>query len=546
MAEGGRPASELYPPGGAVSSDAALSAEPLLPISKSSVDVLSPTRRTHTSGQPCPTCQEDLKEATGEASIKDPAPCSTTETDNNSQPVRREPAVQVAAQFIPHSGSEYPPEHRTAARTSVHPHSIAEQYTSSHPHKEVVSVTNHSPQAGRGTVERLLPASLPVQRRHSDTVHLVRGGSVPQPPHSETCGSAHHGRDLSTQEAQGQSMQLQHHNAVTTICRGANSGDANPTQQAQGGCVHICMPDPANTSVDVGGEAHHHPQCEETICYGSYVHHGNLEDTFASYCHPQPVPAPAQLLPHLAGMEADCRDQRELPPHPSASLLTLPRLISSVSETGLDTKRMLRCCNLNCSWVSALPPGGRPQLQHQRSGDECYSGTISSSNNRTNPTTKDMGTMTVHRELRNVGVQTSQTGLETALLHPPSHMFPQVCLLEENGNGTSGNQNGTMEGDICEPDGPPKPPVKEVKWDAEGMTWEVYGASLDPEELGLAIQKHLEMQIKETASRASQLSRQDTNTSCHSNNGTCRRKRGGVMGSIRTPACCARSTTAVD
>ncbi|CAF94536.1 unnamed protein product, partial [Tetraodon nigroviridis] len=40
-------------------------------------------------------------------------------------------------------------------------------------------------------------------------------------------------------------------------------------------------------------------------------------------------------------------------------------------------------------------------------------------------------------------------------------------------------------------------PVKEVKWDAEGMTWEVYGASVDPEELGLAIQRHLELQIRE-------------------------------------------------
>ncbi|XP_059846237.1 G protein-regulated inducer of neurite outgrowth 1-like isoform X2 [Hypanus sabinus] len=40
-------------------------------------------------------------------------------------------------------------------------------------------------------------------------------------------------------------------------------------------------------------------------------------------------------------------------------------------------------------------------------------------------------------------------------------------------------------------------PVREVQWDEKGMTWEVYGASMDAEVLGLAIQKHLEKQIEE-------------------------------------------------
>ncbi|XP_051821348.1 G protein-regulated inducer of neurite outgrowth 3 [Antechinus flavipes] len=39
--------------------------------------------------------------------------------------------------------------------------------------------------------------------------------------------------------------------------------------------------------------------------------------------------------------------------------------------------------------------------------------------------------------------------------------------------------------------------VRDVIWDEQGMTWEVYGASLDPESLGLAIQNHLQKQIKE-------------------------------------------------
>ncbi|KAM7381267.1 hypothetical protein PAMA_012218 [Pampus argenteus] len=36
--------------------------------------------------------------------------------------------------------------------------------------------------------------------------------------------------------------------------------------------------------------------------------------------------------------------------------------------------------------------------------------------------------------------------------------------------------------------------MKQVQWDEDGMTWDVHGASLDPEELSTAIQKHLELQ----------------------------------------------------
>ncbi|XP_028627814.1 G protein-regulated inducer of neurite outgrowth 1 [Grammomys surdaster] len=36
-------------------------------------------------------------------------------------------------------------------------------------------------------------------------------------------------------------------------------------------------------------------------------------------------------------------------------------------------------------------------------------------------------------------------------------------------------------------------PVRDVSWDEKGMTWEVYGASMEVEVLGMAIQKHLEL-----------------------------------------------------
>ncbi|KAL6110826.1 gprin3 [Pungitius sinensis] len=53
-----------------------------------------------------------------------------------------------------------------------------------------------------------------------------------------------------------------------------------------------------------------------------------------------------------------------------------------------------------------------------------------------------------------------------------------------------------------EPEGKKKEDQKEmdihdVVWDEQGMTWEVYGASVDPESLGFAIQSHLQCKIKE-------------------------------------------------
>uniref|UniRef100_A0A8C9W242 G protein-regulated inducer of neurite outgrowth C-terminal domain-containing protein n=1 Tax=Scleropages formosus TaxID=113540 RepID=A0A8C9W242_SCLFO len=40
-------------------------------------------------------------------------------------------------------------------------------------------------------------------------------------------------------------------------------------------------------------------------------------------------------------------------------------------------------------------------------------------------------------------------------------------------------------------------PVQAINWDEKGMTWEVYGAAVEVEVLGIAIQKHLEKQIKD-------------------------------------------------
>ncbi|KTG44295.1 hypothetical protein cypCar_00006884 [Cyprinus carpio] len=292
-----------------------------------------------------------------------------------------------------------------------------------------------------------------------------------------------------------QAMPLQQSNTVTTSTRAGSSGSASPTQPAKNGFFQICEVIPESTC----------PKFKEAVCCNSHFPHGAIEDTFAAYCHPQPIPAPAQLLPHLVGMEESYKGQVS-----AGNLLHLPRLISSVSETGLDGKRLLRCCNLDCSWPGPLRPVGPQQWVDEK-------------------TKREVGTMTTKKELRDVGVQVGQDSEEH-----PQHVFPEVCLVEEKTNA-SGKVASKSQ----------KSPVKEVKWDAEGMTWEVYGASVDPEELGLAIQKHLEVQIKETKGIAAKLSRQNTTTSQHSSGSTQRRKK-GLLGLLRHPGCCSRTTGAVD
>ncbi|KAM9345091.1 uncharacterized protein ABDE67_013986 [Symphorus nematophorus] len=501
----GRPVSELYPLGGAVSLESTLSAQSIFDTSNSSTQAASPSRRAGGAGH---TCQEEPKEAVSEV-CKEHSAAPPTGESNCSVRVSGDPGEQ---------------KHCAPSQASSHPHSLVEVHTTSHHHKMVVNAVSDEAQAGR-MVQSLQPASLPVYRSHSGTLPLT-----PPAPDSQTCG---HGGEKSVQEAESHSMlackqpmQLQQCNIITTICRGATSGEGG-VQQAPTRCVCVSSPKAA-AKVEAAEKKDHLPlKCDSALCYGSYIHHANFEDTFAAYCHPQPIPAPSQVLPRQ--VESSCDVQRGAVPPLAMNHLTLPRLISSVSETGLDAKHLLRCCNLNCPWMNTLPRG--------LGLEECCSSSIS----HVRTTTRDMATMTAHKELRDVGVQVG-TGQSVT-----PHVFPQICLAEESRSETSCSQTSNTDTDGSKKaGGAPKSPVKEVKWDAEGMTWEVYGASVDPEELGLAIQRHLELQIKETANHAAKLARQDTNTSRRSGSNGCQRKRSRMMSSIRPPACCARTTTAVD
>ncbi|XP_015273467.1 PREDICTED: G protein-regulated inducer of neurite outgrowth 3 [Gekko japonicus] len=90
--------------------------------------------------------------------------------------------------------------------------------------------------------------------------------------------------------------------------------------------------------------------------------------------------------------------------------------------------------------------------------------------------------------------------------------------------------------------------VRDVVWDEQGMTWEVYGASLDPESLGIAIQNHLQRQIREHEKLIKSQSAQNRKSisSDTSSNKKLKGRQHNVFQSMlqnfRRPNCCVRPT----
>ncbi|XP_072898564.1 uncharacterized protein [Hemitrygon akajei] len=89
--------------------------------------------------------------------------------------------------------------------------------------------------------------------------------------------------------------------------------------------------------------------------------------------------------------------------------------------------------------------------------------------------------------------------------------------------------------------------VRDVIWDEQGMTWEVYGASLDPESLGFAIQCHLQRQIVEYEKQIKVTNQSKRSASIDatpgSNKPNKRRQQNifrTVLQNMRSPQCCVR------
>ncbi|XP_053556763.1 G protein-regulated inducer of neurite outgrowth 3 [Bombina bombina] len=95
--------------------------------------------------------------------------------------------------------------------------------------------------------------------------------------------------------------------------------------------------------------------------------------------------------------------------------------------------------------------------------------------------------------------------------------------------------------------------VKDVVWDEQGMTWEVYGASMDPESLGIAIQNHLQRQIREHEKMIRAQLKQNRKSICSDSSGKKHKRRQhrvfqALLKNFRRPNCCVRppSTAVLD
>lgn len=97
----------------------------------------------------------------------------------------------------------------------------------------------------------------------------------------------------------------------------------------------------------------------------------------------------------------------------------------------------------------------------------------------------------------------------------------------------------------------PPEPIREVSWDEKGMTWEVYGASMEVEVLGMAIQKHLEKQIEEHG-RQVVVTPQSTRTGSVKGGprkGEAKRQPSvfrALLQNVRRPRCCSRAGPAME
>ncbi|KFQ57435.1 GRIN2-like [Pelecanus crispus] len=257
-----------------------------------------------------------------------------------------------------------------------------------------------------------------------------------------------------------------------------------------------------------------------------------VDATVPAYCHSLPIPS-IQLVPRLVCSVSESGKEQAAPGYlhsfSTSDILTYPKLVSSVSESGLDEQ--LQDAQ-HCAQQERAPPETKAAcvaFSSQQGADMVM-------------TTKDMWTMTSMNDLtkglkpalerRDAEVQTLPTMECKSVATSPAaaaedhlHVFPEVNLEQD------------LEA--------PKSPVREVRWDDEGMTWEVYGASVDPEVLGLAIQKHLEIQIEQFQTEPAQLAGKSNAEPASDKMGKKRPFR-TMMHSLRYPSCCARSSTAVE
>ncbi|NXM60468.1 GRIN1 protein, partial [Illadopsis cleaveri] len=126
----------------------------------------------------------------------------------------------------------------------------------------------------------------------------------------------------------------------------------------------------------------------------------------------------------------------------------------------------------------------------------------------------------------------------------------QVSMPVETRSVATGPMTPVAKGPEVVEEEPPEP-IREVSWDEKGMTWEVYGASMEVEVLGMAIQKHLEKQIEEHG-RQVVVTPQTTRTGSVKGGprkGEAKRQPSvfrALLQNVRRPRCCSRAGPAME
>ncbi|XP_077206694.1 G protein-regulated inducer of neurite outgrowth 2 isoform X2 [Paroedura picta] len=312
-----------------------------------------------------------------------------------------------------------------------------------------------------------------------------------------------------------------------------------------------------------------------------------VDGTSPSYGHSLPIPS-LQFMPRLVCSVSESGKEQAspgcCPPLPAPGIATLPKLVSSVSESGLDAKRILRCNSGRGEHASQAQPyihqGGPQQerkttyvvLNSRQNGTEVVlktkdTWTMTSMNDMIHGSQpplqcKDAGVQTLPtKECKSVATSPSIVVEEHPHVYPEEHpqvypeehprVYPEEHHPEEHPHVYPEEHHPEEHPHVypevsLEPEAEgEKSPVREVRWDDEGMTWEVYGAEVDPEELGLAIQKHLEVQIEQLQLESMTASRKSTDEVMPDKDEK-RMSFRTMMYCLRNPSCCASSNTVVE
>ncbi|KAG8135234.1 hypothetical protein E2320_008287 [Naja naja] len=272
-------------------------------------------------------------------------------------------------------------------------------------------------------------------------------------------------------------------------------------------------------------------------CSRSHASSAKEEGTVPAYCHSLPIPS-LQFTPRPVCPVNELGEEQG---NPERCSYLLAAEASSMNGSSLEAKPLLGCCGAHGERGLHPQPYGRASQAQEEMKTVYVVWNSHQDGVQTVMKTKDTWTMTSRSDLnqgfrpplgyRDAEVQTfagkecrSVATSPSILAEGQPHVFPEVSLKPD------------AEGE--------KSPVRDVRWDEEGMTWEVYGAAVDPEELGLAIQKHLEIQIEQFQSEPEELCTKAAEK--QPAKGEKRLSFGMVMHCLRNPACCARTNMAVE